>query len=253
MSVRVQELDGRLGFLAPLLARTPTLIVMLEEVGGHVEVQLRTDRTSRSVHRRNGQISFIPAEVEAWQNAQDVRYLRQVVIGFTADSIQSDCRLMFADKRLWRLASLLASEVLSDAPLDATYGEGLGAAMLASLSAMTHAEYAQSGLTPRQLRRVTDHMLTNPFAKIRVRDLAALTGVSQSHFSRSFKTTTGVPPHRWLLEFRIAESQKLLLDTSMPVAEIAYAVGFADQGHFTRTFRATTGATPAAWRKSRKG
>jgi AraC family transcriptional regulator len=122
---------------------------------------------------------------------------------------------------------------------------------LASPSAAKQVKCA-AGLTPRQLKRVTDYVLANPFEKINVRDLAALTCISQSHFSRSFKTTIGVPPYRWLLDFRIAESQRLLLDTSMPVVEIAYAVGFADQGHFTRTFRTTTGATPAAWRKSRR-
>jgi len=252
MIVRVQESGGSAPQLRALKTDTPTLLVVLEEVGGHAEVRAHPNRSSSRAYWGKDHISFIPAGTSAWQNTQDVRYLRQVVINFYSDSVQSACRLMFSDRRIWMLASLLATEVLTVAPFNATYGESLGAAILSSLSAAAEDRCAHSGLTPYQLRRLADYVRTKLFAKIQVRELAALLDLSQSHLSRSFKTSTGLSPHRWLLNLRVAESQRLLLDTSLSLTEIALELGFCEQCHFTRTFGAITGMSPSAWRKSHK-
>jgi AraC-like DNA-binding protein len=45
---------------------------------------------------------------------------------------------------------------------------------------------------------------------------------------------------------------KLMLETDVPLSEIALAVGFADQAHFSNKFRRACGTTPAQWRKSRR-
>ena len=251
MAVKVQELSGCARLSKPFKADLPKLIVVLEEVGGRAEIRAHPDRSPQPAYRGKDHISFVPAGMGVWESAQHLSYLRQVVISFRDDgSLSSAPRLMFADKRLWLLASLLANEVLSDLPLDPTYGDGLGAAISTSLSAMPESERARSGLAPWQLKRVTNYVRENAFNKIHLSDMAALAGLSRSHFSRAFKTSTGIPPYRWLLDFRVAESQRLLLDTSMPLAEIAIAMGFSEQCHFTRAFGAVTGMTPAAWRKS---
>ncbi len=253
IAVQVQELNGCSRFSGPLKAGPPRLVVTLEEVGGHTEVRPHPDRSPHPAYHGRDHISFVPAGMDVWVNAQNIRYLRQAVINFgDSDSLRSDRRLMFADRRLWGLASLLASEVLSESPLDPAYGNGLAAAILTSLCAVTEGGSARAGLTPLQIKRVTDYVRGNICAKIHLSDLARVVGVSQSHFSRAFKISTGVPPHRWLLNFRVAESKQLLLDTSMSLAEIAIAMGFSEQGHFTRAFGAVAGTTPAAWRKSLK-
>jgi len=253
MTARIQELDGCARLLSPLKTDNPTLLVMLEEVGGHAEIRHHPDRSPPWAYHGKDHISFLPAGTDAWMNARDVRYLRQVVITFGDHGlIGPDCRLMFADKRVWWLASLLANEVVSDAPLDATYGESLGAAILTSLSAPSDDACMRSGLTARQLKRVTDYVRGNAFAKIQLSDMARLAGLSQSHFSRAFKIATGVPPHRWLLNFRVAESKRLLLETSLSLVEISLALGFCEQSHFTRAFSTITGMPPAVWRKSLK-
>jgi transcriptional regulator GlxA family with amidase domain len=79
-----------------------------------------------------------------------------------------------------------------------------------------------------------------------------MTGLSQSHFSRAFKESTGVPPYRWHLNARIKRAQELLLAGRLPIAQVAAATGFADQAHFTRVFVKVTGATPAAWQRDRR-
>ena len=91
---------------------------------------------------------------------------------------------------------------------------------------------------------------------VRLSALADLTGLSQWHFARAFKAATGLSPHQWQLNARIAKAQELLLSRSMPHAQIALEVGFAEQSHLCRVFKNVIGLSPAAWlrdhRASRK-
>jgi AraC family transcriptional regulator len=104
-------------------------------------------------------------------------------------------------------------------------------------------------LVPRQLRNVTEFMIEHLAETVRLADLAAMTGLSQSQFGRAFKASTGVTPHRWQLSRRIARAQELLFAGSMPLSEIALATGFAEQSHFTRVFKRVVGASPGAWQR----
>lgn len=47
------------------------------------------------------------------------------------------------------------------------------------------------------------------------------------------------------------EAKRLLLFTSLGIAEIGQAVGYADPAHFARTFRAATSQSPGDWRETR--
>lgn len=96
-----------------------------------------------------------------------------------------------------------------------------------------------------------EHLEAHLPERVELAYLAALVGLSQSHFARAFKAATGMAPYRWQLDARIRRAQRLLLDTPAPLDEIAAATGFADAVHFGRTFRRLTGATPAAWRRDR--
>jgi transcriptional regulator GlxA family with amidase domain len=73
--------------------------------------------------------------------------------------------------------------------------------------------------------------------------------LSTSHFTRAFKASTGVPPHRWLLEMRVESARQLLVQSKTPLAEIAYRCGFADQSHMSRIFGRIMGISPGAWRR----
>ena len=47
---------------------------------------------------------------------------------------------------------------------------------------------------------------------------------------------------------RLANGSRLLRETSLSVAEIASAVGFADQSYFDKRFKRAFGRTPMAFR-----
>jgi AraC family transcriptional regulator len=110
----------------------------------------------------------------------------------------------------------------------------------------------RSGLAPWQLRVAKALMNENLDGDLSLARIAAECGLSASHFARAFTVSVGKPPHRWLLDQRIDHGMQLLLNSSLPVTEIALRCGFADQSHFTRVFSARLGVPPARWRRVRK-
>jgi AraC family transcriptional regulator len=78
--------------------------------------------------------------------------------------------------------------------------------------------------------------------------LAQQLAVSRAHLVRRFRMATGISPHRYLLLRRIDRAKHLLRERSVPLADIALAVGFSSQSHFTQAFRATAGQTPSRFR-----
>ena len=102
------------------------------------------------------------------------------------------------------------------------------------------------GLAPRALKKVREHIDAHLARKIDQSRLAGIAGLSTSYFSRAFKQTIGMPPHRYVLMRRLGAAAELIRKTSKPLAEVAIEVGFSDQSHFTRTFTRLTGETPGA-------
>ncbi len=113
-------------------------------------------------------------------------------------------------------------------------------------------EQSRGGLAPWQERLVKDLLLDDLASDTSLSDLARACGISSRHFSRAFRATNGLPPHRWLLERRVERAKFLLENSSTEISHIARECGFADQSHLTRLFRQLIGTTPAAWRRSRR-
>ncbi len=111
---------------------------------------------------------------------------------------------------------------------------------------------ARGGLSPRELRRVTDYVQEHLADDPALGTLAQLVGLSPKYFSRVFKRSTGSGPHQWLMKQRVARARDLLATSDLSLAQIALSCGFADQSHLTVTFRRTTGTTPGRFRRERQ-
>jgi AraC-like DNA-binding protein len=108
----------------------------------------------------------------------------------------------------------------------------------------------KGGITGRQLRLVADHVDAQIDCDISVAKLAQLVGLSEAHFARAFKESTGQSPHKFVIERRLERGKRLLADTQDSIAQIALDCGFADQAHFARSFSQHYGSSPSALRKS---
>jgi len=240
------------------------LSVLLEEIGSPCEPRLREEQPC-PVGYRPRHMHFAPAGMEMWGYSADTRFVRdatlifdlavlreRLAIEFDADAITTP-RLRFSDDRIWTLVRLLSDAVNDRDPSTQLYGDGLTAAITALLFAEPPEPGADAkGLTPSQLQRVVEYLDAHLPKRVDLAHLAELVGLSQSHFSRAFKASTGMAPYRWQLDARIRRAQALLIDTEAALDDVAEATGFADAVHFGRTFRKLTGATPAAWRHDRK-
>lgn len=182
------------------------------------------------------------------------------------------------------LAHVAATAGVAVPPLDARYQDGIPDATIASLIEALQHELAAGGLatamyidaliaqlmvrvmrafasaselpartvTPlaprppedarlaRAIQYIEQH-LTRP---IGVEDIARAVDLSPFHFSRAFKRWTGESPHRFVLRQRLARAQRLVLESAMPLAQVATAVGFYDQSHLGHHYKREFGATP---------
>jgi transcriptional regulator GlxA family with amidase domain len=107
---------------------------------------------------------------------------------------------------------------------------------------------ARGGLPPRSFRRVREYILAHLTENVGNMVLSQLVGLSPSHFSRAFKQSAGVSPHRFVLQSRIERVKRLLAETELPLAQIAVTAGFGDQSHCSRWFHELVGITPSRFR-----
>jgi AraC family transcriptional regulator len=111
---------------------------------------------------------------------------------------------------------------------------------------------AFGGLTRIQERRAKELLTRSIAGDVPLSDLARECGLSLTSFSRAFRKTVGIPPHRWVIQQRIELAKTLLRGDAKSLAEIALECGFSDQSHFTRFFTAAVGVSPGFWRQTVK-
>jgi AraC family transcriptional regulator len=73
--------------------------------------------------------------------------------------------------------------------------------------------------------------------------------MSPQHFANLFRESTGRAPHEYVVHQRIEQAKRLLAESSMPLVDVGFEVGFANQSHFGDSFRQATGTTPKKYRQ----
>jgi AraC family transcriptional regulator len=233
-----------------------SIAIALEEIGGRVEARLKPDEPSP----HGGNMSFTPPGTPMWGYTEGIRRVRDLRINFdlphVAETfgqklIMPSGPLRFRDERLRHLAKCLAAECENPDEYSRLCIDHLTVVALIDLLRLSPDKPPRvlGRLAAWQLRRATEYITEHLSEAVRLQDLAMLTGLSQSHFGRAFKASTGFSPHRWQLNARIAMAQQLLLSRSLPHAQIALITGFAEQSHFCRVFRRMVGISPTAWQR----
>lgn len=78
--------------------------------------------------------------------------------------------------------------------------------------------------------------------------LASIAHLSASQFGRTFKQVYGETPHRYLQRRRIERAMTLLRQTTRPITDVAWDVGFTSLGTFSSTFSRIVGHSPTQFR-----
>ncbi len=157
------------------------------------------------------------------------------------------------DPLVAQLGLALLDEAATENPMGKLYADSiiqtLTLHVLKTYSTATAAiERLNGGISGYKLQHVKDYIEANLDNDLGLAEISAVAGLSQFHFARSFRTTTGLTPQRYLMERRIERAKELLTTNDMPIIEISLRTGFKNQSHFTTLFRKFTNLTPKTWR-----
>ena len=109
------------------------------------------------------------------------------------------------------------------------------------------------GLSGYKLRRVKEFIFENLDSDLSLAEIASVAELSQFHFARAFRKSTGLTPQQFLMQQRIERAKELLSTNDLPIVEVSLRTGFKNQSHFTSLFRKFTSLTPRNWRQLRVG
>ncbi len=99
-------------------------------------------------------------------------------------------------------------------------------------------------LARHALRAVEEYIHAHLDQNIALADLADVAHLSEFHFARLFKQTTGLSPHQFVIQHRVERAKRLITEGQLSLAQIAIAVGFSDQSQLNRHFKRLVGVTP---------
>ncbi len=95
---------------------------------------------------------------------------------------------------------------------------------------------------------ISEHISDPP----NVKTLSEVGGLSPYQLDRRVRQVFGLTTGQWILKQRLELARQQLLQTNIPISEIALNAGYREQSAFSRQFIRATGFTPSEFRKARK-
>ncbi len=130
----------------------------------------------------------------------------------------------------------------------------LSAAQIGLVARELASDRQESGATDSDLFRRFEALLERHHLERRsVSDYAAALSVTATHLNRVTRAATGDTASHLILNRMIREARRSLVYTNLPIATIAYALGFDDPAYFSRIYSAATGLSPRAFRAQLHG
>lgn len=105
---------------------------------------------------------------------------------------------------------------------------------------------------PYRIRHVINYINENINEKIDIDELANLTKWKKHHFIRIFSSIIGVTPYQYILINKMEIAKALLKETSQPINEIAFDLGFINYSNFGHIFKKICFTSPENYRKTKK-
>lgn len=102
---------------------------------------------------------------------------------------------------------------------------------------------------PPVVQKVMEYILANISGEVHTSEAARLTGMTNPSFCRFFKRNTGNNFVGYVRKLRIGAACKLLVESTLPVTDVCYEVGYQNVSNFNRHFRREKGVTPSRYRQ----
>ena len=153
------------------------------------------------------------------------------------------------------LFSRLMTEALHPDFVSTAVVESLGQAMLVEWSHAVLSQeekYGRGRLLPRHFKIIDEYLAALSGQAPSVSDIAAACGFSERYFAKLFREQTHQTIGHFLKSAQISKAQSYLLQTELPLKEIAHRLGFSTPANFSDAFRAATGETPGRFRATNR-
>ena len=111
---------------------------------------------------------------------------------------------------------------------------------------------ARLGVQNAKVLSIIELMEANLSEPLSLIEVAGHVGLSRRQIERLFRTEMGRSPARYYLEIRLDRARPLLVQSSMPVVEVAVACGFVSASHFSKCYRELYSRSPQQERLDRK-
>ncbi|WP_291866018.1 AraC family transcriptional regulator [Bradyrhizobium sp.] len=241
---------------------SPHHLIMATLSGGAERHEISAD----GGHRYDGPdlpstVSFLPAGCERRLRLHNVAWRWAAIAldpakisAIACTSIEALGPLSGAeDSFVWNMLAEFERLDALEGGLDTTYCDTMSSALILYLARRyggARVKDTPIKLPAWRLRRVTDFIDAHLSGAIRVADLANLAQLSEGHFHRAFRATTGQTPLEFVHVRRVTMAKQLLASNTLSVAQMALRVGFLSPAHFARVFRSVTGQSPSQYRRS---
>lgn len=111
---------------------------------------------------------------------------------------------------------------------------------------------ARLGVQNAKVLSIIELMEANLSEPLSLIEIADDVGLSRRQIERLFRQEMGRSPARYYLEIRLDRARHLLLQSSLPVVEVAVACGFVSASHFSKCYRELYDRSPQQERIDRK-
>ena len=159
------------------------------------------------------------------------------------------------DRQIQFLGLALKAELESGGSSGRLFADSLAAALAMRLLSRYNGfplpmpEYP-SGLSSSALRRVIEYIQDNLHTDLSLAELADVLQMSTTRLKFSFKQSTGLAPHQYIIKQRVERARQLLRHGDLMPSEVAILVGFYDQSHLNRHFKRLIGVSPGDYRRN---
>ncbi|MDB5209350.1 MAG: AraC family transcriptional regulator [Sediminibacterium sp.] len=185
----------------------------------------------------------------------DEKFLRRNQLSFIRTMLENSMRgVLFS----YETASLIAYRILRLNRKDGFESLSELMSILNELSTSTHTRVLSNSTfnrvelayNSRRIEKVMEYLNEHFHKPISLCEVASLTNMAESAFSRFFRARTGMTFIDSLTEIRLGHASRLLIATTKSVSEIAYETGFNNISNFNRIFKKKKGCTPKEFKKS---
>lgn len=100
-----------------------------------------------------------------------------------------------------------------------------------------------------RINAIYEYTLKNFKGKIQLEKIAEVANISPNSFCRYFKTQTTKTYSQFLMEFRVGQACKLLIEKNQCIKLLCYESGFNNFTSFHKSFKMITGKSPLIYQK----